>query len=123
MTLPRLVGDLDAVVVRVVGVAGRLVERILLAGQPQIGVVLIGRDPVQRIGDDGLVVRLVVGEGRLVVVGVVLLDHLAAAVVDVAHEGVAVGVGDGQQAVVGVVGVGRDLAGDVGDGRQVAVAS
>ncbi len=56
----------------------------------------------------------------MLLTAVVLLGHPAVGIVDIGDEGVAVGVGHGEQPVIGVVGHGRGLAGHVDQGGQLA---
>lgn len=58
----------------------------------------------------------IVDKGGQVAFGIQLLDHAPIFVVGVGDKGVIVGIRDGQQAVVGIIGVGGDLVQQVAEG-------
>ena len=117
--MAALIDELGAVIDRVVGVGGGLIQRVSLGDEAGGGVVGVGSGVTEWIGDEGLVIGVVVDEGGGVVEGVLLGADAAGGVEGVADEGVAVGVGDRRQPMDAVVGIVGGSAGWIGEAEQL----
>src|SRR5262245_36900893 len=104
----------------VIGIGRGVTQRVGHSGDVAVLVVLVNRRVAEAIGNRLVIGGEIMSERDGLAVGIGRADQAAIRIVVVGDWSDAAGIGDGQQAVSGIVREGRGVADGVGEADQVA---